>query len=116
MPYAYTCKKENKMNASQTKITKLVKEEKIEDLREFYNQNVNFNFDYTDNIGNNLLHIVAKKQSENTQALITFLVQHNVDINGVNRGFLTPLEVAKRYNNVPAISILNHYLYNIPND
>lgn len=98
------------METNEVKCIKLVKAQNIDQLHIFSAKNKDFNFSFTDENGNTLLHYAVEVQTEKTQAILKWLVGEGIDIQSVNKNFETPLEVAKKYKNIPAMSYLNMLL------
>lgn len=82
-------------------------------LKEFYDKYQQFNWKFTDNKGNNLLHFLLKKYENIPISMIQFLLECHVDSLGVNESFETPYEMAKNHQNMIAVALFNRKIYEI---
>lgn len=88
----------------------LAKNQKLNEIKLFLLENESFPINFTTDDGSNLLHFVATRLSENTLGIIQLLLEKGVDPLAVNEKFITPIEVAKENNNIPALTIMKHYI------
>jgi hypothetical protein len=84
-------------------------------LKSFITQNSCsvFNYYFTDNQGNNLIHMCLSKSSDeiNNVALLSTLqqlLQLGIDPVGVNSSFKTPIDIANENENYEATSLLKY--------
>ena len=66
---------------------------------------------FTDNDGNTLLHFASDRISEKTLPIVQFLLENGCDPQAVNARFETPLDRAKKSSNIPAMTVIKHYIY-----
>ena len=88
----------------------LVESENLEDLKLLYIKNNKSSLVFTNEKGQTLLHIASKNKNENTLPIIQFLLENNVDPLSVDESFNTALDIAKKNNNVPASTLMKHYI------
>lgn len=91
-------------------LIKLIQEQDIKEVKRLSSSDSNINFNFTDDYGNNLLHFAVAKITENTLSLIQFLLERGVDPLSVNERFETPMDLAKVSNNIPALTLMKHYI------
>lgn len=91
-------------------IIELVNNQDLIGIKKFIKENKNFSFDFTSNDGKNLLHYAASKLTSNTLSVIQILLENGLDPLAVNEKFISALDVAKLANNIPAMTIMKHYV------
>lgn len=82
-------------------------------LKDIYDEQKNFDWNFTDNKGNNLLHFLLKKYENIPITMIQFLLECNVDSLAVNESFETPYEIAKNNNSMMIVALFNRKIYEI---
>ncbi len=88
----------------------IIEKQNINELKSFVKENSDFQLNFTTDNGSNLLHFSANKLSENTLSIIQILLEKGLDPMAVNENFVTPLEIAQQHSNVPAMTIMKHYI------
>lgn len=94
----------------KSKIINIVKEQNLIELKKFLLENENFDLCFTTESGDTLLHFATNKLTENTLSIIQILLESGVDPLSVNQNFQTSIEVAQENNNIPAMTIMKHYV------
>lgn len=72
--------------------------------------NKGIDLSFTTENGDTLLHFAASKLTENTLSIIQVLLECGIDPLSVNKNFQTSIEVAQENNNIPAMTIMKHYV------
>lgn len=88
----------------------IIEKQDLASLKEFAKANPEFAFDFTTEKGRTLLHYAANKLSSNTLAIIQILLEKGLDPMDVDEKFISPLDVAKSSNNIPALTLMKHYI------
>lgn len=96
--------------SKEEELIQIVDNQDLNLLKKFINENKDFNFDFTTKKGQNLLHYVSKKVSSNTLSIIQILIEKGVDPQAVDEKFMSALDIAKESNNIPAMTIMKHYV------
>lgn len=82
----------------------------LEKLKSFFANNEYKNSNITDNDGNTLLHFASDRLTNKTLPIVQLLLEHGCDPNSVNARFETPLDRAKKNNNIPAMTVMKHFV------
>lgn len=98
------------MQEQQLYLIEIAKEQNLNALKDFINQNKGFNFDFTNKNGDTLLHFAVEKLTSRTLPFIQILLEVGIDPTAVNEKFNTPLDVAKTVNNIPALTLMKHFI------
>jgi ankyrin repeat protein len=88
----------------------IIEKQDLSSLKEFAKDNPKFPFNFTTDKGKNLLHYAAANLSSNTLAIIQILLEKGLNPMDVDEKFVSPLDVAKKSNNVPAMTLMKHYV------
>lgn len=94
----------------KNELIEIVKKQDINKLKLFIKENINFNFTFTTEKGENLLHFSTNIISSNTLSIIQILLEKGLDPLSVNENFLNALDIAKENNNIPALTIMKHFI------
>lgn len=93
-----------------TVLISIIEKQNLAELKDFTKENPDFSFNFTTDKGKNLLHYAASKISSNTLAVIQILLEKGLDPLDVDEKFTSALDVAKASNNVPAMTLMKHYV------
>ncbi len=88
----------------------IVQQQNLSELKSFLTINKNLDLSFTTESGDTLLHFAASKLTENTLSIIQILLENGLDPLAVNQNFQTSIEVALENNNIPAMTIMKHYV------
>ncbi len=88
----------------------IIETQNLASLKKFAKENPEFAFDFTTEKGRNLLHYAASKLSSNTLAIIQIILEKGIDPLDVDEKFISALDVAKEHNNIPALTLMKHYI------
>lgn len=99
------------MNDLQNKryLYNLCLEHNFFEVEQFHAENPDFNFNFTLENGNGLLHAVCENVSAHSLSLIKFLLDLGCDQFLVNENFITPYDIAKERFNSPALALFAFY-------
>jgi ankyrin repeat protein len=84
-----------------------------QDLEQINKFIVDFNKEgcaFTDAKGNTLLHFASDRLTEKTLPIVQALLECGCDPYAVNEKFETALDRAKQNNNIPAMTVMKHFI------
>lgn len=91
-------------------LAKLVEEHNVNEIRRFIVENDGFDFCFTNNKGQTLLHLASRRISENTLPLIQILLGKGIDPLSVDESFVSAIDLADKEKNMPALSLMKHFI------
>ncbi len=91
-------------------LIKIVKEQNLLELKKVLLSEKSIDLSFTTDGGDTLLHFASSKLTENTLSIIQILLENGLDPLAVNQKFQTSIEVAQESNNIPAMTIMKHYV------
>lgn len=94
----------------QKTVLSAVTQQDIQLLRQCVQDFKRGDFRFTDKSGNTILHLASKTQSGKTLEVMQILLNGACDAEAVNEFFETPLDIAIKHNNPPAISAIKQGL------
>lgn len=97
------------MNKKESLIN-ILEEQSLNGLKDFIENNNDFNFDFINEHGQNLLHLLAKINSENMLEMARILLEKGVDPRAVDEKFISAMDIAKGNNNHPLLSVFKFYV------
>ncbi len=95
---------------SNEQLINMVEVQDLTALKNFLLSNKNVDLSFTTDTGDTLLHFASSKLTENTLSIIQILLENGLDPLSVNQKFQTSIEVAQENNNIPAMTIMKHYV------
>lgn len=60
--------------------------------------------------GKNLLHYTSNQINEHTLPIVQFLLESGLDPQAIDKNFISPLDIAKEYNNKPVLAMMNYFI------
>lgn len=100
------------LSKEQEKIFRAIINQDLGQLENFINEKNDCSF--TDDEGNTLLHFASDRIGGKTLPIVQLLLENGCDAQSVNCRFETPIDRAKQNNNIPALTVMKHYI-NIKN-
>ncbi len=88
----------------------IIQKQDLVGLKDFVKSEKDFNYDFTTLNGQTLLHLVASKLTSQTLGTIQILLENGIDPLAVDEKFKTALDIAKDSNNIPAMTIMKHFV------
>lgn len=98
------------LNKEQENIFQAIINQDLEKLKDFFENNEEKNCSFTDDEGNTLLHFASDRLTEKTLPIVQLLLQCGCDPQSVNMRFESPLDRAKKNNNIPAMTVMKHFI------
>lgn len=95
---------------SNEQLINMIEAQDLTSLKNFLSSNKNVDLSFTTEKGDTLLHFASSKLTENTLSIIQILLENGLDPLSVNQNFQTSIEVAQENNNIPAMTIMKHYV------
>lgn len=66
---------------------------------------------FTTEEGKNLLHFISNQKNEHTLPILQFLLDSGLDPQAVDENYESPMDVAKKNNNIPALTLMKLFVY-----
>jgi ankyrin repeat protein len=88
----------------------IIQKQDLVGLKDFVKNEKDFTYDFTTLSGQTLLHLVASKLTSQTLGTIQILLEKGIDPLAVDEKFKTALDIAKESNNIPAMTIMKHFI------
>ncbi len=97
------------MNEKESLIS-ILEKQNLNGLKDFVAKNNDFNFDFTNEQGQNLLHFLAKTNYENMLEIAKILLEKGIDPRAVDENFVSAIDIAKGNNNHSLLSVFKFYV------
>lgn len=98
------------LTEEQEKMFHAIINQDLDKLKELFSIYQGKDYSFTDENGNTLLHYASDHRSDKTLPIVQLLLRNGCEPQAVNANFETPLDRAKTNNNVPAMTVIKHYI------
>lgn len=94
----------------QSEVLEATKKQDLLYLKQIFFKLEDSDKQFTTEEGKNLLHFVSDIKTEKTLPLIQFLLESGLDPQAVDENFESPIDLAKYNNNIPALTLMKHFV------
>lgn len=95
----------------QSEVLKATINEDLSTLKQLFLKADDSDKHFTDDEGKTLLHFVGYDKNEYTLHILQFLLDSDLDPQSVDENFESPMDLAKKSNNIPALSLMKLFVH-----
>lgn len=95
----------------QSEVLKATINEDLSTLKQLFLKAEDSDKQFTDDQGKTLLHFIGYSKKEYTLHVLQFLLDSDLDPQSLDENFESPMDLAKKSNNIPALSLMKLFVY-----